>query len=200
MRKLVALVLIIFFNISLAKEISSGVNGTTSPQNTRIILANLNRDLQEKATHKDIGFDHLPLANAIKEVRGDGSRSIAIFADIDCRYCKLLEKYELRKLDNVTIYTFLFAANGQDPTMKKSVESILCADNRLTAWQSYVQGNKPKPDASGCKAPESNVLLAQRLGVVATPTIILNDDSRLAGLIKGDVIDQRLNDIDFYGN
>lgn len=85
MRKLVALVLIIFFNISLAKEISSGVNGTTSPQNTRIILANFNRDLQEKATHKDISFDRLPLANAIKEVRGDGSRSIAIFADIDCR-------------------------------------------------------------------------------------------------------------------
>ena len=66
MRKLVALVLIIFFNISLAKEIPGGVNGTTSPQNTRIILANLNRGLQEKATHTDISFDRLPLAKAIK--------------------------------------------------------------------------------------------------------------------------------------
>jgi thiol:disulfide interchange protein DsbC len=53
-----------------------------------------------------IDFDTLPLADAIKEVRGNGARMLAIFSDPDCPYCQKLET-DLRDLSNVTIYTFL---------------------------------------------------------------------------------------------
>lgn len=52
-------------------------------------------------------WDQLPLDLAIKKVKGNGARKLAIFSDADCPYCKRLEA-EMRALDNVTIYTFLF--------------------------------------------------------------------------------------------
>ncbi len=39
-----------------------------------------------------IKWSELPQANAIKIVRGNGSRQIAVFSDPNCGYCKRLEK------------------------------------------------------------------------------------------------------------
>ena len=71
------------------------------------------RDLT--AEHKDtlarIDFSTLPLADAMKEVRGKGTRVLAIFSDPDCPYCKQLEA-ELAKLSNVQIFVFPFPLVG----------------------------------------------------------------------------------------
>ncbi|MBP8267611.1 MAG: DsbC family protein, partial [Zoogloea sp.] len=53
-----------------------------------------------------VAFDQLPLADAIKTVRGKGERRLAVFSDPNCPYCQQLEP-ELASLDNVTVYTFL---------------------------------------------------------------------------------------------
>ena len=55
-----------------------------------------------------VNFSALPFEKAIKSVKGTGERKIAIFSDVDCPFCKKLEKETLSKLDDVTIYTFLF--------------------------------------------------------------------------------------------
>ena len=39
-----------------------------------------------------IKWDTLPLDHAIKIVRGNGSRKIAIFEDPNCGYCKRFER------------------------------------------------------------------------------------------------------------
>jgi thiol:disulfide interchange protein DsbC len=64
-----------------------------------------------------IAFDTLPLADAIKTVRGKGERVIAVFSDPDCPFCRRLET-ELDKLDNVTLYTFLYPLEGLHPEAK----------------------------------------------------------------------------------
>ena len=38
-----------------------------------------------------IDFAALPLSDAVKEVRGSGARTFAIFSDPDCPYCRKLE-------------------------------------------------------------------------------------------------------------
>ena len=38
-----------------------------------------------------VSFDQLPLADAIKTVRGNGLRKVAVFSDPSCSYCKRLE-------------------------------------------------------------------------------------------------------------
>ena len=67
--------------------------------------------------HQSHRFCPLPLQDAIKTVRGDGSRKLAVFSDPDCPYCKGLEG-ELAKLDNVTLYTFLYPLEGLHPEAK----------------------------------------------------------------------------------
>ena len=71
------------------------------------------------AEHKDtlarIDFESLPLADAIKDVRGNGSRVLAVFSDPDCPYCKRLES-DLRNLTDVTLYTCLMPIACLHPT------------------------------------------------------------------------------------
>ena len=38
-----------------------------------------------------VAWDSLPLDLAIKKVKGNGSRKLAIFSDADCPFCKTLE-------------------------------------------------------------------------------------------------------------
>lgn len=47
----------------------------------------------------------LPKELAIKIVKGDGKRVIAVFADPNCHYCQQFED-GLRQVDNITIYVF----------------------------------------------------------------------------------------------
>ena len=53
-----------------------------------------------------IDFSTLPLDQAIKVVKGNGKRTLAVFSDPDCPYCQQLEK-ELASVTDVTVYTFL---------------------------------------------------------------------------------------------
>ena len=54
-----------------------------------------------------VNFLKLPFDKAIKVVKGNGERKIAVFSDVDCPFCKKLEKEALSELDNITIYTYL---------------------------------------------------------------------------------------------
>ena len=84
-----------------------------------------------------IPIEQLPLADAIKTVRGNASRTVVVFSDPACPYCKRLEP-ELEKLSNVTIYTFLVPFQGFAlPT------AIWCAADRQNAWRQYMlQGDQ----------------------------------------------------------
>jgi thiol:disulfide interchange protein DsbC len=72
-----------------------------------------------------VSIDQLPLADAIKTVRGNGQRKVAVFSDPNCiGYCKQLEP-ELAGVDNVTVYTFLVPFQGEARPI-----SIWCAADR----------------------------------------------------------------------
>ena len=65
----------------------------------------------------------LRLADAIKEVRGDGARVIAVFTEPECGYCRKYEK-TLAQVDNVTIYRFLMPL---DPNRSRASVTVWCA-------------------------------------------------------------------------
>ena len=60
-----------------------------------------------------IKFSDLPLASAMKVVKGNGKRVIAVFEDPNCGYCKRFDK-TLQEMDNVTVYTFLYNILSED--------------------------------------------------------------------------------------
>src|SRR5258708_16191456 len=53
-----------------------------------------------------IKWDTLPFESAVRIVRGNGSRQVAIFEDPNCGYCKRLER-ELPGINAITASVFL---------------------------------------------------------------------------------------------
>ena len=139
-----------------------------------------------------VAFDRLPLSDAIKTVRGNGQRKVAVFSDPDCPYCKQLEP-ELAGLDNVTLYTFLVPFQGEATPI-----AIWCAGDRAAAWQRLMRHGDDsalKGDAA-CDHPIArNLVLAHRLGVQGTPTLIWADGSRSEGFVGRAVLEARLAQI-----
>ncbi len=138
-----------------------------------------------------IKFEDLPLQNAIKMVRGDGSRKMAIFEDPNCGYCKRFEA-DVNTLENVTVYTFLYPILAQDSTDKS--KAIWCAKDKLGAWQDWMLRNKPAQAATeACETPiEQNVALGQKLRVNGTPATFFVDGERISGALPKSAIEAKL--------
>jgi thiol:disulfide interchange protein DsbC len=136
-----------------------------------------------------VAFPKDHLQDALKVVRGNGQRHIAVFSDPNCGYCKRLEK-ELALLDNVTIHTFMTPLLSDD-SLKRSV-SVWCAPDRNKAWDRWMlrsENIRSKP----CDHPiANNVTLATRLGITATPTLITDDGRMNAGFLPVSELQQWL--------
>jgi thiol:disulfide interchange protein DsbC len=151
--------------------------------------ANLTQARLSKLTA--IKFDELPFENAIKLVRGDGSRRVAVFEDPLCGYCKKFEA-DLNSIDNLTAYIFLYPILAEE-SFKKS-NAIWCAKDRLGAWQDWMLRDKaPAAAAEDCKAPNDlNVALGQKLRVNGTPATFFEDGERIAGALPKETIEAKL--------
>lgn len=147
---------------------------------------------QRKLDSKKVEFPVQHLGQAIKTVKGDGSRTLAVFSDPDCPYCKQLES-ELARLDNVTIYTFLYPLESLHPEAKTKAVSVWCAPNKAKAWSELMLAGKT-PKLVACNNPvNDNLVLGSKLGVVGTPTLIAVDGRLLPGSAPAEKIDQWLN-------
>ena len=137
-----------------------------------------------------VPFDQLPLDNAIKTVRGNGARRIAVFADPYCGFCKRFEN-DLITLQDITIYTFLLPIIRQEsvPTSKK----IWCSDDRTKAWQDLMlKGIEPSGEGN-CEAPlNKNIALGQKLHITGTPLTVFEDGERIPGAIPKVKLEQKM--------
>lgn len=140
---------------------------------------------------RKVEFPKELLGNAIKTVKGDGSRVMAIFSDPDCPYCKQLEA-TLTRLTNVTIYTFLFPLESLHPEAKTKAISIWCAPDKAQAWTDTVLGGKALKPTSCANPISDNLVLGGRLGVVGTPTLISADGRTLPGAASVEQIEKWL--------
>jgi thiol:disulfide interchange protein DsbC len=143
------------------------------------------RNLTEESMQKlsKVKFDSLPLEDAIKVVKGNGKRRIAVFSDPDCPFCKRFEA-ELKSVNDITIYTFLFPIEGLHSGATDKAKAIWCSPDRAKAWQDWiVQGIAPK-SAGSCATPLERIAgLGARLGIKGTPTIFIGDGQRVPGMI-----------------
>jgi thiol:disulfide interchange protein DsbC len=129
-----------------------------------------------------IDFNSLPLDQAIKVVKGNGSRKLVVFSDVDCPFCKRLEQNELSNISDVTVYTFLYPIEQLHPDAAAKSKSIWCASNRVKAWNDWIFNNKLPASAGNCEVPLERVgELARKFGVTSTPTLIFSDGKRMLG-------------------
>lgn len=152
---------------------------------------NLTKDLLIQQNSVD--WKKLPLQDAIKSVRGTGKRQIAIFSDPNCPYCKQFEA-ELKKLDNITIYTFILPLKEQSVAPSKQV---YCEKNPALAWENLITKAQLPTSQTSCANPvERNMALAHRLGVNGTPAIIFSNGFKVMGAYPTAQIEQIFKEFD----
>jgi len=129
---------------------------------------------------------------AIKRVKGNGKRVLYTFEDPNCGYCKELQK-ELVKVNDVTIYTFLWPILSPDSVDKS--KAIWCSKDRVRAWdEAMTKGVTPGAARKDCDTPlEKNAQLAQRFGIRGTPAIYLANGQQIGGYVPADKLEQALN-------
>lgn len=150
---------------------------------------NLTEDRVEKLTA--IKFEALPLADAFTIVRGNGKRKLAVFEDPQCGYCKRFER-DLQKIDNVTVYMFLYPILGAESTEKS--KAIWCAKDKGKAWIDWMVRDVAPAQNATCdvNALARNTALGQKHRITGTPTLIFADSTRIPGAIGPEQIEQAL--------
>lgn len=157
-----------------------------------LIDARERRDLTAERVEElqQVAFDSLPLDQAIKQVKGDGSRQVAVFEDPNCGYCKQLHR-TLRDVDNVTVYTFLFPILSPDSMTK--ARDIWCADDPAQVWKDWMLEGKA-PATAQCDTPiQETLALGRKLNVQGTPALFFADGTRLNGAPPLAVLAQKLD-------
>jgi len=139
-----------------------------------------------------IRFAELPLAAAIKTVKGDGKRVMAVFEDPNCPYCRKLHQ-TLEGIDNVTIYTFLLNILSDDSALKS--RDIWCATDRAQAWHDWIVNAKAAPAApAGCPTPnEQGLARGKKRHVAGTPNVYISDGSRTGTAFDSQALEAKLS-------
>jgi thiol:disulfide interchange protein DsbC len=157
--------------------------------------ANTKKNLTEARQRElnRVAWDSLPLDLAFKRVKGNGSRKLVIFADADCPYCKRLEG-DLKKLNDVTIYTFLFPIDQLHPDAGRKSAIIWCSADRVKAWDEFFASGKLPDNKGDCATPiKETAALGEKLHVAATPTLIFADGSVVPGAIPLAQLESEIN-------
>ncbi|MGV8990566.1 MAG: DsbC family protein [Thiobacillus sp.] len=139
-----------------------------------------------------VNWDSLPLKNALKVVKGTGARKLVVFSDVDCPYCRKFEE-ELTKVDNITVYTFLYPIEGLHPKAVQTSKQIWCAPDRNKAWDEYITSGKVPSNDGKCANPvDETIALGQKLKVSGTPTIIFANGQRVPGMVPAAQLERLL--------
>lgn len=163
----------------------------------RLIDAQTSKDLTQARLDEinRIKFSDLPLDAALKSVKGNGKRVIAVFEDPNCGYCKRFRK-TLNETKDVTVYTFMYNILSDDSRIKS--KNVWCSADRVKAWDDWMLNAKtPATAAESCTTtPHEKILeLGRRLKVTGTPTIFFTDGSRIPGAIDAKTLEAKLSSI-----
>ena len=151
-------------------------------------LRNLTED-REKQLYA-IKFDALPLDLAIKNVKGNGKRKLAVFTDPNCPYCKRLEK-AMVNLTNATVYIFVYPIL---PGSEEKAKAIWCAPDRLQAWEDNMLKGVASKSGKTCdtSALTKISMQAKKLGINLTPTLVFEDGVIKPGTLTLELLEERL--------
>ena len=137
-----------------------------------------------------INFDVLPIDLAIKNIKGNGNRRLAVFTDPNCTYCKKLEK-EMVNLTDATVYIFVLAIL---PGSEEKARAIWCSPDRLKAWEDHMlKGIAPLSEKKCDTSALSKIAMeAEKLKINVTPTLVLEDGVIKPGTLTLELLEEHL--------
>jgi thiol:disulfide interchange protein DsbC len=137
-----------------------------------------------------INFDSLPLDSAVKIVRGNGARRIALFEDPNCGYCKRFEK-DLVTVSDITVYVFLYPILS--PESAEKARAVWCSPDKGKAWMDMMLKEVVPEGGGKCDTPIEKLLaFGQGKRITGTPTIFFEDGERVPGAMPLAAFEKRL--------
>lgn len=138
------------------------------------------------------GQVRLELVNSVNEdnmiiyAPGKTKRTITVFTDVDCPYCRKFHK-DVPKLvkGGIRIRYLVFPRDGlSTSTYKKSV-AVWCSPDRKKALSIAKSGGELENRT--CANPiAEHYELAERVGITGTPTLVVDDGQILPGYVPPD--------------
>jgi thiol:disulfide interchange protein DsbC len=160
----------------------------------KVIDAKSREDLTAKRwlETQRIDFASLPLDQAIKFVKGTGSRKLAVFADPQCPHCERFERV-LENTKDITVYLFLLPIKEIHPNAEAVARNIWCSDDQAAAWTNWMLKKMPPPAATCANDPLTDIAaLGDKLKVDGTPTIFFADGNRAPGGLNAEQLESAL--------
>ena len=114
----------------------------------------------------------IPLDDALIVGNPEAAQRIIVFTDPHCPYCSKLHKVlqeAVKKNPNLAFYNKLIPLK---PSSKQVTQTILCNKSLEQLEMAFAGKTLPEPTCTSDVA-EKNLVLAQRLGIRGTPTLIL---------------------------
>jgi thiol:disulfide interchange protein DsbC len=137
-----------------------------------------------------VKFDSLPLDSAVKIVRGNGSRRIAMFADPNCGYCKRFER-DLIGVTDITVYVFLYPILSPDSITKS--KAVWCSADKGKAWLDIMLKDVTPTNEITCTTPiEKNLAYGKEKRITGTPTLFFEDGERIPGAMPLAAFEKRI--------
>ena len=182
-------------------EVSYGPDVLYITKDGRYVLEGdlLNTQTREDITEKIRSAARLKLINAVdpksmiifapKKVK----HTVTVFTDVDCAFCrKLHSQIAQYNKDGIAIRYMAFPRSGVNtPSYYKAV-AVWCSPDRHAALTKAKLGEPMK--RVKCDNPvRQQMALADKLGVNATPTLILEDGSLISGYIPPDRMSKMLD-------
>jgi len=134
-----------------------------------------------------VDFSKIPLNQAL--VMGDpvAPKKVAVFTDPDCPYCGKLH-WEMEKVvrenKDIVFFILLYPLNFHKDAYWKS-KSIQCWKSLNLLEEAFAQKPIPRPNCE-TKEIDSNIRLAESLGITGTPTLALPDGRVHTGTMPAD--------------
>lgn len=152
-------------------------------------------------TESKLGSIQIGLVNAldeedmlIYEPEIPSNRSITVFTDISCGFCRRLHAELDTLLENgVRVRYLLFPRAGLGSQGHKDLESVWCAEDPLEAMTVAKAGGEIIPATCG-NPIESHVDLAQQIGLRGTPLIFTDSGEKIPGYREATVLSAMVND------
>jgi thiol:disulfide interchange protein DsbC len=157
-----------------------------------VIEAKSRRDLSEERRRIlfAIDFNKLPLDLAVKKVKGNGKRKLAIFTDPNCSFCRKLEK-ELSQVNNVTVYFFMYPIF---PGSDEIVRNVLCSKNPVKAWDDWMLSGIAPAKVTCATQTDKVMALGKKLHVNGTPNLVFANGTQSPGFLPAAELERNLNE------
>jgi thiol:disulfide interchange protein DsbC len=128
-----------------------------------------------------IEFSQLPIQDAILIKKGNGSKKLVMFTDVDCPFCKKAHNW-LKEQSDYSLYVFLLPLPIHPNAQEKSIK-VLCSENKAEALDNAK--NDKEISGAKCSAGEDvlkkHMALANSFNITGTPLFITETGQKIEG-------------------